>query len=249
MSANASRLADAAERVLSIRKLGSGWQYEIKWRGQKETTWEAASRVKRQNPELVRAFEESKQPEEEGTKDNDEPMYVEAVVAEAPSAQPGASQQSGMSLQQVQALEQLVREQAQQLRKQEQLLASSAHSPQLSVQPSPQLSPHQEPRRIAASAAAAAGAPAAESVSRFAKKEPRAQDLREYDGASGSKLDEWQDELALASMLYQLNSREAVTFLGVVRRTEGREGKGKEEGEKSELPLETKCHRRYALSQ
>ncbi len=46
MPADASFLADAAERVLSIRKLGSGWQYEIKWRGQEQTTWEAASQVK-----------------------------------------------------------------------------------------------------------------------------------------------------------------------------------------------------------
>jgi len=208
MSANASRLADAAERVLSIRKLGSGWQYEIKWRGQKETTWEAASRVRRQNPELVEEFEKPKQPEEEGTKDNDEPMHAEAGVAEAPSAQPGASQQSGMSLQQVQALEQLVREQAQQLRKQEQLLASSAHSPQLSVQPSPQLSPHQEPRRIAAAAAAAAGVP----VALVRKKEPRLSDLAEYNGAGGEKLDSWLAELRRCARYYQLNGTEAVEF-------------------------------------
>jgi len=49
-------------------------------------------------------------------------------------------------------------------------------------------------------------------VSRFAKKEPRAQDLCEYDGASGAKLDAWLDELALARMLYELNAREAVAF-------------------------------------
>jgi len=89
----------------------------------------------------------------------------------------------------------------------EQLRASPAHSPQLSVHASPQRSPHQESRSIDA-AAAAQPAP----QSRFARKEPRAQDLREYDGASGAKLDEWRDELALASMLYELNTREAVTF-------------------------------------
>ena len=58
--------------------------------------------------------------------------------------------------------------------------------------------------------AAAAAVPAAES--RFARKEPRAQDLREYDGASGAKLDEWLDELSLARMLYELNEREALRF-------------------------------------
>ena len=55
--------AAAAERVLSIRKTpaGPGQQYEIKWEGQAETTWEAASRVRRQIPALVRAFEEALQ--------------------------------------------------------------------------------------------------------------------------------------------------------------------------------------------
>ena len=216
-----SSIPNQAERVLSVRKHGGGQQYEMKWHGQQEPTWEAASRMRRQFPLLVQAFEQQQQPPPaEGATDSDEPMLVEAVVVAPSVQQPGAPQQSGMSLQQVQALEQLVRDQAQQLRKQEQqhvaalqqLLASPAHSPPISVQPSPQLSPQQDPRRSVAAAAAAAAAPAAESVSRFAKKEPRAQDLREYDGASGAKLDDWQDELALASMLYELNSREAVTF-------------------------------------
>jgi hypothetical protein len=58
----------------------------------------------------------------------------------------------------------------------------------------------------------AAAAPAAESISRFAKKEPRAQDLREYDGASGAKLDAWLDELGAAIDLFRLNGLEAVDF-------------------------------------
>jgi hypothetical protein len=49
-------------------------------------------------------------------------------------------------------------------------------------------------------------------VSRFARKEPRAQDLREYDGASGAKLDEWLDELGAAVDLFHLNDLEAVDF-------------------------------------
>jgi len=49
--------SEGAERVLGIRKLGGGQQYEIKWHGQQETTWEAASRVRRQVPHLVQAFE------------------------------------------------------------------------------------------------------------------------------------------------------------------------------------------------
>src|SRR5688500_1907269 len=48
--------------------------------------------------------------------------------------------------------------------------------------------------------------------SRFARKEPRAQDLREYDGAAGNKLDEWLQELALATLLYELNAHESSMF-------------------------------------
>ena len=40
---------------------GPGQQYEIKWHGQEETTWEAASRVRKQIPQLVQAFEQQQQ--------------------------------------------------------------------------------------------------------------------------------------------------------------------------------------------
>jgi len=169
----------------------------------------------------VQEFEQQQQqqqpaPSAEGATDNDEPMVEAVVVAPAVPA-PGALQQSDMSLQQVQALEQLVREQAQQLRQQEQrhvaalqqLRASPAHSPQSSVHASPQRSPHQESRSIDAAAAAQ---PA--SQSRFARKEPRAQDLQEYDGASGAKLDDWLKQLAMAARLYHLSAQESVDFAG-----------------------------------
>jgi len=208
--------------VLGIRKMGTGQQYQIKWRGQQETTWEAASRVRKEIPQLVQEFEQRQQsqqqpaPSAEGATDNDEPMVEAVVVAPAVPA-PGALQQSDMSLQQVQALEQLVREQAQQLRQQEQrhvaalqqLRASPAPSPQSSAHASPQRSPHQESRSIDAAAAAQ---PA--SQSRFARKEPRAQDLQEYDGASGAKLDDWLKQLAMAARLYHLSAQESVDFAG-----------------------------------
>jgi hypothetical protein len=187
-----------AERLLSIRKQGSGHQYEVKWRGQVETTWEAASRVRKETPALVQEFEQQQQQQlqssaprtqQEGATDDDAPM-LQAVVA--------PSVDSSMSAQMA-ALEQLVRNQAQQMRAQaeqlQQLRASPAHPPQQSVQPSPQLSP-----------------PAALQQSRFAKKEPRAQDLQEYDGASGAKLDGWLLELARAVRSFELNDREAVSF-------------------------------------
>jgi hypothetical protein len=202
-----------AERVLNVRKMGSGLQFEMQWRGQQQTTWEAASRMRRIYPRLVEAFEQQQS------------LQQQSGVAEgatdsgaADDAQKGnnAPADSADLRRQVAELALLVKQQAQRADEQqqharqqqsliEQLRASPANSPSLSAQPPPQLSPQQEPGRNAT-------APAAESVSRFAKKEPRAQDLREYDGASGAKLDEWRDELALASMLYELNSREAVTF-------------------------------------
>ena len=52
--------------------------------------------------------------------------------------------------------------------------------------------------------------------SRFAKKEPRANDLREYDGAAGVKLDEWIRELRSVTRLFELSEVEAVKF-GVSR--------------------------------
>jgi len=85
----------------------------------------------------------------------------------------------------------------------EQLRASPAHSPEHSVSPSPQHSPQQHARSVTAA-----------SQSRFARKEPRATDLQEYDGASGAKLDDWLKQLAMAARLYHLNAQEAVDFAG-----------------------------------
>ena len=202
--------------MLGIRKLGGGQQYEIKWRGQQETTWEAASRVRREIPLLVQEFEQQQQQQQqqrpsEGAIDGDEPMLVEAVMAAPAALQPGAPQQNGISLQQVQALEQLVRDQAQQMREQaqqlQQLRASPAHSPQLSALPSPQLSPQQEQRRLAAAAAAAAPV-----VATARRKEPRLSDLAEYNGSGIDKLDSWLAELRRCARYYQLNGGEAVEF-------------------------------------
>jgi hypothetical protein len=214
---------EGAERVLALRKLGGGWQYQIQWRGQQETTWEAASRVRREVPRLVHEFEQrqQQQPEQqppqpaapEGATD-DEMAQAEAVVAQPGS---GAAAETAALQRQVAELALLVKQQAQRAEEQqqharqqqsliEQLRASPAHSPQLSAHPSLQLSPQLEPHRIAAAASAA------ESVSRFARKEPRVQDLQEYHGAAGAKLDDWLDELGSAVELYELTEREAVAF-------------------------------------
>ena len=206
------------ERILGVRKLGGGQQLEVQWSGQQETTWEAASRMRRQYPLLVQAFEQQQQQRAgpaEGTADSD-------MQGDAAAAQPeGAAAQDNASLQQqVADLALLVKQQAQRAEEQqqrahqqekliEQLRASPAHSPQSSAHTSPQRSPQQELRSINA-AAAAQPAP----QSRFARKEPRAQDLQEYDGAAGAKLDDWLKQLAMTERLYHLNAREAVDFAG-----------------------------------
>jgi hypothetical protein len=136
----------------------------------------------------------------EGATDEDAVM-PEAVIAPVPTN--GATVDSSMQ-EQMEVLAQIVRKQAQEL---QQLRASPAHSPQPSPQASPPPSPHQMDSPAPATAAAAE-----EPQSRFARKEPRAQDLREYDGASGAKLDEWLDELGSAVELYELSDREAVRF-------------------------------------
>lgn len=97
----------------------------------------------------------------------------------------------------------------------QQLRSSPAASPQPSAQASPQLSPQQAARSLQLpSVTFLPSAAAAEPSSRFAKKEPRAQDLQEYDGASGAKLDDWLKQLAMAARLYRLNPQETVDFGG-----------------------------------
>jgi Retrotransposon gag protein/Chromo (CHRromatin Organisation MOdifier) domain len=48
--------------------------------------------------------------------------------------------------------------------------------------------------------------------SRFAKAQPRAQELDEYHGAAGVKLDEWLEKLGRTCALYTLNDQETLQF-------------------------------------
>ena len=222
----------SAERVVNIRKApsGHGQQYEIKWQGQTETTWEAASRVRRQVPALVAAFEQMQLQRQDLIQDPNDGMDENEEGAEGDAADSPADGDSMRA--QMAALEQMVRAQAEQMRAQEQQLAqlrsSPQHSPQQSARETPQLSPAVGSGSLAVAAAALSlGASAAahppqqllqQQQSRFAKKEPRAQDLKEYDGASGAKLEEWLQELAKVVRLFSLNGREAVEF-GMARLT------------------------------
>jgi hypothetical protein len=132
------------------------------------------------------------------------------------------AQLAGLLQQQQQEVERQRKEKAEQDKLIAQLRASPAQSPQHSAPASPRneraspksgLPPH-ESARAAAAAAQAQAAAAAASQSRFARKEPRAQDLQEYDGASGAKLDDWLKQLAMAARLYHLTAQEAVDFAG-----------------------------------
>ena len=204
-----------AERVLNIRKFGSGHQYQIKWQGHAETTWEPASRVRKDILALVQAFEAEQQQQQQQQQhpstdnaDADAGARAEgaAMLGNEQPAEEAAFAADGSSMRaQMEAMQRLLREQAQQLQS---LRALPGHSPQQAPLQAP---PGLEAGAAAASAVAAAAAGVA-LQSRFARKEPRAQDLCEYDGASGAKLDAWLDELSLARMLYELNAREALRF-------------------------------------
>lgn len=154
-------------------------------------------------------------PARKGPAVEDEVMPMEGVTDEREAAlaaggrdQEGGAQASA-SQEQLLLLTRMLQQQALQI---DELRASPHHSPPQQPQQSPQrpLPGLDGPR------AAAASPPAEGQQSRFARKEPRAQDLREYDGAAGAKLDEWLQELSLATYLYRLNTLEASSF-GVSR--------------------------------
>jgi Retrotransposon gag protein len=137
-----------------------------------------------------------------------DPSVRAEVQGEGAVGAAGNAREETAALQlQLAAMQQMIQQQAQQMQQQiQELRASPGHSPQESPLASPMASPRQE-------VPAAVAAPAGEAQqSRFARKEPRAQDLREYDGAPGAKLDEWLDELGAAVDLFHLNEREAVDF-------------------------------------
>lgn len=135
-----------------------------------------------------------------------DPSVQVEVRGEGAVGAPGAQEDSSSLRQQLAVMQQMMQQQAQQTQQQiQELRASPAHSPQASPPASPR-------KALPTPAAAVAVAVGEAQQSRFARKEPRAQDLREYDGASGAKLDEWLDELGAAVDLFHLNEREAVDF-------------------------------------
>jgi hypothetical protein len=123
----------------------------------------------------------------------------EAAGDDEPADEAFAADGSSMRAQ-MEAMQRLLREQAQQL---QQLRASPSQSPQPS--------PRQQQRSIAGAAVAAA-ATSAPAQLQPRRKEPRLSDLSEYNGASGDKLDAWLAELRRCARYYQLSGVEAVEF-------------------------------------
>ena len=157
-------------------------------------------------PAAAKAAQQKEGATDEGT------AMIDVVVAPATlEHSAGGRGSKGSSnaalLQQMQEMQQIMREQQQQLK---QLRAS----PQQSPQHSPQLSPRSGVQPGSPAPATATASAAVEQQSRFAKNQPRATDLQEYDGAGDSKLDEWLKQLAVAARLYRLQAREAVDFAG-----------------------------------
>jgi hypothetical protein len=190
-----------AEQLVNIRQLGNGYQYEVQWTGQQDTTWEPAWRVRQRYPLLVQQFEQQRQAAEQHVVGDDQQEAAGAGQEGASHQGEGendAASQADMR-QQMEALQQLVLAQGQQLQQ---------------LRSFPPLAAAQSPGAQPSSASLAVAPPqqSPASQSRFARKEPRAQDLREYDGASGPKLDEWLDELGAAVELYELTGAEAVLF-------------------------------------
>src|SRR5579875_1610755 len=109
--------ADVAERVVGLRNTpgGPGQQYEIKWRNQAETTWEAASRVRRQVPDLVKAFQQQQQQQQQQSEN------TQAAEGEETAAD-GSSMRA-----QLEAYRRLTEEQKEQI---ELLRAAAARPPQ-----------------------------------------------------------------------------------------------------------------------
>ena len=177
---------------------GHGFQYEVRLIGSDETQWEAASRLRRQIPELVAAFEEMQRQPSNTTDGEGNQQYagesehpLAQALAEELNEQRAHMEEQGLVIAE---LREQMKQQKQQLDQQSRAMGSGKQSP------TPGASPKHSPQHLHATS------------SRFAKKEPRSQDLKEYDGSAGTKLDEWPEELGLAVDLYELNSHESIRF-------------------------------------
>lgn len=178
-------------RIVSKTANGRGCRYEVQYAGREETTWLTGTQAKRQLPDQVAAFEAAQTETEEEEREEEDEEDGEQEMDE--DAEEGSN--TDVSASRMHKLERLVQIQQQhneQLQKRiEQLQAVSAGSSQPT---------------------AARSSTSSSSV--FGK--PRAQDLREYDGASGIQLDEWLAELRLTTRLHRLSPLDTVSF-GVSR--------------------------------
>ena len=179
------------ERVVDHRKApnGNGFQYQLKFVDSDALEWLAASRIKKDAPQLVAAFEQAQE-----TSNDEGGQSVAAALVDELNEQRGYVEEQGLA---IADLRRQLQQQKQQLELQRSHAAGKGAD---GLSPSPGASPEYSPQQSPAS------------TSRFAKREPRSQDLKEYDGAAGTKLDEWLEELGLAVDLYELNSHESIRF-------------------------------------
>jgi hypothetical protein len=147
-----------------------------------------ASQARRQHPALVEAFEAAPLQQPIQLQQQPEQRAVAVEVEHVQVLEEQASEADDrvvLMSQQLEAAERLIREQ------------------------SAQLKALQQPA-IPTPAVVREGALERETSSVFGK--PRTSDLREYEGASGSKLDEWLDEWTQVTALYELNERMSIRF-------------------------------------
>lgn len=194
------RSAPSDARIVGKTLNGRGCWYEVQYSGREDTTRLTGTEARKQLPALVTAFEaaltaQKEDEEDEEDEEDQEEEEEEGVrtIARTNIRQEGKQAADGSQMiEQMEALQRLVREQSEQLA----LLRDASVNP----------------LAAAAAAAAVSTAKVVESQSRFARREPRAVDLPEYDGSSGVKLEAWLQKLVQVTRLYELNARETVLF-------------------------------------
>lgn len=207
------------QHVLAHRRNphGPGHQYQVKWAGQAEPSWVGSVAFRSKHAALVAAFERrAATGQRQPAVANSDPLGAQATAAGAkqrgegvPLPAPGSAQQTPAVVVQASApggAPALASEPAQ--------ANTDDDSPQGQLTAAMQLVQEQarELQSLRAAQQQTDATLVAASQSRFARNQPRPQDLPEYDGAAGAKLDEWLQALSLTVGLYALNDAETIAF-------------------------------------
>ena len=177
-----SQRGTAAPVLHEARRHGNGYQLLTQYPPAESCEWEALSQVRRNHPALADAID----------------SLVQRLAATAGPGAEGA--QAAMA---VEAMEEWVSGAAGPAHP----AAANAGSAELAALREQLRSQQAELERLRT-----ALPQRAEEPSRFARKEPRAQDLPEYLGGADGKLDEWLVKLRMVQRLFQLSEADAVLF-------------------------------------